>query len=390
MTVRLLAALFLLACAPLGAQAPYIDPADDPKHFGPPQPLTWTLHQKVAGFRNYDKIFLARTVEAGAAASLLPERPSERLANLRFDHGGRAWSLDEYFVQTNVAGLLVLHRGRIAYERYGLGNARRTRWVSYSVAKSVTSLLVGAALRDGYIESLDEPVTRYLPRLRGSAYEQTTIADLLRMASGVAWDETYDDPDSDVYIEDWGSLFVQRYLAAKPRVARAGAEFNYNTAETNLVGTLVRAAIGNNLSTYLSEKIWKPFGMEADALWTLTEAGGGEFGGCCLSATLRDYARIGLFALRGGNAVLPQGWMRKSTLPSPANPAYGYLWWLAPGGAYRASGIFGQRIYVDPRAEVVIAQHAAREAASDDRDWALQAAMEAAVAAALDSSQPSN
>ena len=150
----------------------------------------------------------------------------------------------------------------------------------------------------------------------------------------------------------------------------------------------MRAAIGNNLSTYLSEKIWRPFGMEAAAKWTLTEPGGGEFGGCCLNATLRDYARLGLFALSGGRLadgarVLPEGWMCESVQPSPANPGYGYLWWLVDDTAFRASGIFGQRIYIDQESGVVIAQHAARAAASSDEDWALQGAMEAAVSAAL-------
>ena len=370
------------------AQAPFIDPADDAEYFGPPQPLSWTLHQKVAGFRNYDKIFPSRDVPAGGIIYPLPATASARLRELRFRHAGRSWSLDDYFAETNVAGLLILDDGKIVYERYGLGNTPQTRWVSYSVAKSVTSMLVGAAIQDGYIAGVDEPVTAYLPRLAGSAYDRTSIRQLMQMASGVEWDETYDDPDSDVYIDNWGSLFLQRYLAKKPRVAEPGAEFNYNTAETNLVGTLVRAAIGNNLSTYLSEKIWRPFGMEAAAKWTLTEPGGGEFGGCCLNATLRDYARLGLFALNGGRQadgarVLPEGWMRESVQPSPANPGYGYLWWLVDDTAFRASGIFGQRIYIDPAGGVVIAQHAARAEASKDEDWALQGAMEAAVSAAL-------
>ncbi len=381
--LAVLGCLLLALAGPVPGEAPWIDPADDSKHFGPPQPLTWTLHQKVAGFRNYDKIFPSRTVDAGGAPHPLAEAGSEALEGLRFSHQGRRWSLDEYFVHANVAGLLIVEDGKIVYERYGLGNTRATPWVSYSVAKSVSSLLVGAAIRDGYIESLDEPVTHYLPRLRGSAYARTSIRDLLQMASGVEWDETYDDPDSDVYVESWGSLFIQRYLDAKPRVAEPGRRFNYNTAETNLVGTLLRSAIGNNLSTYLSEKIWRPFGMESDARWMLTEPGGGEFGGCCLSATLRDYARLGLFALSGGGGTLPDGWMAESTRSSAANPGYGYLWWLSDDGAYRASGIFGQRISVHPGAKVVIAQHAAREAASADADWALQAAMEAAVSEAL-------
>ena len=374
---RLLGVLALLGDALLQAQAPWIDPADDEKHLGPPSPLIWTLEQKVAGFRNYDKIFPTRKISALGDAYPLPISGQPLDADL-----------DDYFVRSNIAGLLVIEDGAVVYERYGLGNAADTRWVSYSVAKSVTSMLIGAAIRDGYIESVDEAVSDYVPRLRGTPYEQTSIRHLMQMASGVQWDETYDDPSSDVFIQDWGTLFLQRYLRRKPRVAPPGTKFNYNTAETNLVGMVLRAAIGNNLSTYLEEKIWRPFGMESSAHWMLTEPGGGEFGGCCISATLRDYARLGLFALSGGvlpdgARVLPDGWIDESTTPSPPNEGYGYLWWIQPHGGYAASGIFGQRIYVHPEHRIVIAQHAARAAASKLEDRQAQAYMEKTVMEAL-------
>ncbi|MEJ2088765.1 MAG: serine hydrolase, partial [Gammaproteobacteria bacterium] len=156
----------------------------------------------------------------------------------------------------------------------------------------------------------------------------------------------------------------------------------------NLAGTLLRAAIGNNLSTYLTDKIWKPFGMEADAYWQLTEPGGGEFGGCCINATLRDYGRLGLFALGGGvladgTRVLPAGWMDESTTPSKGYEGYGYFWWLNPDGSYQASGIFGQGIYINEDENVVIALHSAREHASKEEDWPLQGALFAALAKAV-------
>ena len=173
-----------------------------------------------------------------------------------------------------------------------------------------------------------------------------------------------------------------------PRVAEPGEVFNYNTAETGIVGNVVRSAIGNNLSTYLSEKIWRPFGMEHDAYWVLSEPGGGEFGGSSLNATLRDYARIGLFVLRDGvlsdgTRVLPEGWMAESTQPSKALPQYGYLWWLRAGGAYGASGIFGQAIHVDPANNVVIAMHSARDVASSSDASALQRALFSALVGAV-------
>lgn len=366
--------------ANLHAKAPFVDPANDAKNFGSPyEILFWTPEQQVSGYRNINRIFPTRIVSTGDAVLELPEAPVE-LADVEVRTENTSMTLDEYFVQQNVAGLLVLKDGKIAYERYGLGNSQDSRWISFSVTKSVVSMLVGAAIQDGYIESVDEMVSDYLPRLKGTPYDQSTIRNILQMASGVEWNEDYADPASDVNNASWQTVALYNYLAQKPRDSEPGEVFNYNTAETNLVGTLLRSAIGNNLSTYLQEKIWQPFGMEADAWWTLTEPGGGEFGGCCINATLRDYGRLGLFALSQGHLpdgtpVLPDGWMTQSTAPSVAYPGYGYLWWLGTGGAYRATGIFGQGICIHPEQNVVVALHSARAVASNSEDWALQVAL---------------
>ena len=186
------------------------------------------------------------------------------------------------------------------------------------MTKSITSMLIGAAIQDGYIESVDEPLVRYLPRLRGSGYEGVTIANLLQMASGVRWNEDYEDPDSDVARAGGSNgMSLVRYMAELPREREPGEAFNYNTGETNLVGQLLRSAIGNNASTYLEAKIWQPFGMEHDANWVISPDSLAELGGCCLSMTLRDYARVGMFALAegqldDGSRVLPAGWMDAS------------------------------------------------------------------------------
>lgn len=384
-------------CIALGSQSTeardlYIDPADDTKYFGDGDDiLTWTPEQQVSGYRNIERISPARKIQASTAPLILPrdERDLGGLViNGSFEEQPFTLTLDEYARRQNVAGLLVIRHGAIFYERYGLGNTDTSRWVSFSISKSVVSLLFGAALRDGYIESIDETVVDYLPRLDGSPYEQTTIENLLHMASGVAWNEDYDDPESDVSQATWESLALYDYLRDKPRVAPAGTVFNYNTAETNLAGNVLRAAIGNNLSTYLHHKIWQPFGMEHDAWWPLTEDGGGEFGACCLAATLRDFGRIGLFALRGGRLadgteVLPDGWMEASTTPSATAEFYGYSWWLRENGAYQAAGIFGQGIHIDPTKNVVIAVQSAWPTASDQRDWAMQNAMFEAITAAV-------
>jgi len=380
--------MMLSGIEPVYAEAPVLDPAEDASHLGEMNNfLFWTPEQQVAGYRNIDRVFPTRIVSAGGSAYGLPEQLVD-LNDVQIDFEDKVLTTDEYFSQQNVAGLLVIKSGRIVYERYGLGNSKDSLWVSFSVAKSVTSLLIGAAIRDGYIKSIDEKVTDYLPRLKGSSYEQATIRNILQMSSGVQWNEDYADPDSDINSFPANTLGLYEYLREKPRDVAPGEVFNYNTAETNLVGTLLRSAIGNNLATYLSEKIWQPFGMEADANWMLTETGGGEFGGCCISATLRDYGRIGLFALGDGQLpdgtqVLPDNWIAESTSPSRGYTGYGYLWWLSGGGVYRAKGIFGQGIYINPQENVVITLHSARAVASKDSDWALQYALYAALTEAL-------
>jgi len=387
------AALILFVTGIAGADAPALDPADDASHFGPTDGmLFWTPEQQVAGYRNMERIFWTRKIKAGDVVRALPTQKTD-LGALQFSFDGAPLTIEDYLKRQNVAGLLVIKNGKVVFERYRLGNTEDTVWVSFSVSKSVTSMLVGAAIKDGYIKSVDEKVTDYLPRLKGSSYDQSSIRDILQMSSGVQWNEDYADRQSDLNIlastpTGWSTLNLYEYLRKLPRDSEPGEFFNYNTAETNLVGTLLRSAIGNNLSTYLQEKIWRPYGMESDANWMLSEPGGGEYGGCCISATLRDYGRLGLFAMGGGRLedgtdVLADGWMEDSTRPSKGNPDYGYLWWLGDSGFFRASGIFGQGIYINPGEGVVIAMHSARTVASNKPDWDIQAAMFAAFVEAL-------
>ena len=393
MTRNILKAIVLCAAAVSGVTATAddqsLDQSNDARFMPEPgsSTLFWRDREQIAGFRNMPATAPARVIEAGGSVRELPRQEVD-LGEVSLQVEDVNMTVNEYFDRQRVAGLLVVKDGTILYERYGLGNTDETRWVSFSVAKSVVAMLIGAAIQDGYIGSVDESVTDYLPRLKGSSYDQATIRDLLQMASGVQWNEDYADPESDVASADYATLALYEYLRDKPRDAEPGDKFNYNTAETNLAGTLLRSAIGNNLSTYLSARIWRPYGMEADASWQLTEPAGGEFGGCCINATLRDYARIGLFALDNGaladgTHVLPVNWMAESTAPSKGYEGYGYFWWLNPNGSYQATGIFGQGIYIDAEEQVVIALHSAREHASRDQDWALQGALFAALTDAV-------
>lgn len=355
-----LLATLLLGCTP---PQPEETASSTPLDFGHPDSvLHWTPAQQRAGFPNYDILFDTRPVPASTQPLPMPDAQAE-LADVSYVVDSVEYGLDDFVEQNHVVGLIAVHRGQVILERYAGTNDRATRWVSYSVAKSVVSLLFGAAIQDGYIRSVDDLVTDYVPLLRGSSYDGVRIRDLLQMSSGVEWNEDYTDSAADVSREiGLPNLDRLRFLSGKPRVAPPGTRFNYSTGETHLAGAVLRSAIGNNLASYLHQKIWEPFGMEADANWRLVEASGPEHGGCCISATLRDYARLGLFVLAdgvlpSGERVLPSGWIEESVTPSTPNPGYGYLWWLHDDESFSARGIFGQLIHVDPTLDLVVAMH---------------------------------
>ena len=333
--------------------------------------LPQDVREKVFG--NIRGAFPNRTVSTGNSVKVL-NKAYQDFTELRYEVDGKQYSLQDFYARTATRGIIVVQGDDIKLEHYSPGHTEETRWVSFSVTKSLTSMLIGAAVKDGYIESVDEKVADYLPRLKGTSYEDVRIKDVLHMASGVAWNEDYADPTSDVALAGaLNGIDLVQYLAKLPKVAEPGTTFNYNTGETNLAGELLRSAIGNNASEYLEHKIWKPYGMEHDAYWLLSSEGGVETGGCCLNATLRDYARIGMFAkdqgvLPDGARVLPEGWMKESTSPSEGFDGYGYLWWLFDNGSYSARGIFQQWIYIDPKRDLVIATHSNAAQAVEDED----------------------
>ena len=373
--------------APPAELASHEDGPSEPTGLGSPERLLfWTPEQQLVGYRNFDRVFPARVIAASDDPYPLPARHTD-LSGVVFDFQGETYDLESFIEHNYIHGLLVLKDGGIVLERYEDGNTARTKWVSFSIAKSVVAMLMGAAFHDGYIDDLDVSVTDYLPMMKGSAYEEVTIRQAMQMASGVEWDEDYGDPESDINQSlSLGTLDQLRLLAGQPRLVPAGEQFNYNTAETHLIAAVLRSAIGNNLAAYLSSKIWRPFGMESDAHWMLLEPDGAEHGGCCISATLRDYGRIGLFALAGGvlpngERVLPADWMQESTVPSPANEGYGSLWWLQDGGAYSAIGVFGQMIWIDPASQIVVVTHSAWPEATPffGHGWAFSRAVSAAL-----------
>lgn len=352
--------------------------------------LFWSQPQRDAAFRALDRLPVlakSRVVAAGATPSALPPGPPLALPV----------DVDAYMAQQRSAAIVILHDGKLRMERYGLGFDREGRWTSFSVAKSITSTLLGAALRDGSIRSLDDKVSDYIQEMKGSAYDAVSIRQLLTMTSGVRWNEDYGDPKSDVarfnnHQPEPGVDALVSYLRQLPREAPPGTRWNYSTGETNLVGILVARATGKPLADYLSEKIWKPAGMAQQATWILSKTGQ-EISGCCIQAATRDFARFGQFVLDGarvgGQPVVPDDWLAQATtrqadIGKPGR-GYGYQWWTYDNGSFSAQGIFGQGIFIDPKRRLVIASNSNwAGGASSPADSAPREAFYKAVQKAID------
>lgn len=215
--------------------------------------------------------------------------------------------------------------------------------------------------------------------MKGSAYDDVSIRQLLTMTSGVRWNEDYGDPNSDVarfnkHKPEDGVDALVSYMRRLPRDVPAGTRWHYSTGETNLVGVLLIEATKKPLATYLSEKIWVPAGMEQKATWILSRSGK-EISGCCLQASPRDFARFGLFILDGarvaGRSIVPDGWLAEATteridIGRPGR-GYGYQWWTYADSSFAARGIFGQGIFIDPKRKLVIVSNADWGGGASDR-----------------------
>ncbi|MEM7006630.1 MAG: serine hydrolase [Pseudomonadota bacterium] len=359
--------------------------------------LFWSVDHRDAAFRMMDRVPIltaSRSIKSGSEVHGFEEG---RPISLEFD-------METYVEQNRTAGIVVVHDGAIRYETYGLDFSENGRWTSFSVAKSLTSTLVGAALKDGYIGSLSDKVPDYISGLRGSAYDDVTIEQLLTMSSGVAWNEDYEDPESDVakfnsHVAEDGSSSLVSYMSALPRAHPPGDVWNYSTGETNMIGVLVREATGKSLTEYLSEKIWSSYGMQQDASWLLNDEET-EISGCCIQAATRDFARFGQFILDGavvdGQSILPEEWLQNATTAriryGVDGRGYGYQWWTFDDGTFAALGIFGQSIFIDPERRLVIASNSSWRSALGRRDGENPARDEfhAAVIAAIDREQQQN
>ena len=318
--------------------------------------LFWSDERRSAAFRDMEGLFPGLEVApASDPRELRRGPPLSRDVQV---------AIRDFMAKSSAAGVMVLDDGAVRFEEYGLGLMPQDRWTSFSVAKSFTSTLLGAAIADGAIASVDTPVTDIIPALAGTAYDGVTVGQVASMTSGVAWNEDYTDPKSDVaqmlaIAPVAGESQAVTYARTLKREAPAGQKWVYKTLETNLLGLIVEEATGKSLAAYAAEKIVEPAGFEGGLFW-MQDLTGGNIGGCCLSLRLSDYARMGQFALEGGKGTVPDGWFAKAGSPlvdfgaDAPGFGYGYQWWTYPG-SYGAQGIFGQAITIVPDSNLVVA-----------------------------------
>lgn len=330
---------------------------------------------KIGTFSQMEKVFWPRTVRASSASALPPHDPLP--ASFSYTHEGQKLTVDDLLARQRITGLLVLKDGMVVLERYQYERNAAHRFASFSMAKTVVALLVGIAQQEGHIGSLDDSVEKYAPALKDSAWGPVSIRNLLRMSSGVRWNDKVIPGVTTDGARLTGESFYRRGRGGASAVAWVkdtawpqGSAFNYNSAETFVLGVVLRAAIKQDLAAYLSEKLWQPMGAESDASW-LTDNSGLEAGNCCINATLRDYGRLGMLlandGMWNGRQLVPREFLLDATdperqpaylKPRKATPyfGYGYQTWLYPyrTRTFQARGLFGQELIVQPDSKVVV------------------------------------
>lgn len=332
---------------------------------------------QVENFRSMSTIYPVRVIRRAAKPAPLAAGKAMALP-ASFEIQGRTIDTARFLAEVETTGLLVFKDDRLVHEDYWLGNDATTQTVSWSVVKSFVSALMGIAIHEGAIRSLEDSVTRYVPELAGSGYDGVRIKDVLQMSSGIRWNEDYSDPEADINV--FGRVFrrgesLDAFAARCVRGREPGTYNLYNSTDTHVIGMVLRHATGRSLAEYLKEKLWDPIGAGADAFWIVDDKGA-EMAGGGLNAVLRDYARLGLLYLNGGiwngTQIVPEAWVKASVtpdaphlMPGPRPSAllpsgYGYQWWVPDdSGVYSAIGIYNQYVYVDPKARVVIAKSSA-------------------------------
>ena len=322
-------------------------------------------------FHNMDEMFDTLRVPNGGPAWQLKEEPAPLDFSYRFD--GKTISATDFPVRTYTNAILIIKDDRIVFERYLNNTNRDTHFISMSMAKSITSTLIGMAIEDGAIASVSDPIVKYVPELKGTGYDGVTIRQALMMRSGVEWNERYDfgkeSPMQKLHeaaIVENNIRFVTPALHAK-RAHEPGEIFNYSTVETGVLGWVLERAVKQPIQDYMADRWWKRAGMQSYGFWIADgEPGVGKaINGMGFNATLRDYARFGLMMLHDGKAngheLVPAAWVKQATVPDGTEPTeagsslgYQYQWWtLTDSDAYMAIGLQGQFIYIDPATNTV-------------------------------------
>ena len=352
-------------------------------------------------FQNASEIYPTRTVAKAAATEPLP-RDEGALDGFTYEYEGTTRTLADLYEDMETSGLVIVHDGNIFHERYGRGASAGTKFTTWSLVKSITSTLVGVAVADGKIDSVDDQLVKYLPEVEGTAYDGVTIKQALQMSSGIKYDPNLWYGVMDDTIEFMTESVVMGKSPAfdlaieYKRDNEPGTKFNYNTAESQVLLELIRRATGMDAADYLSEMIWQPLGMEFDGAWIIDNAGqdGAEIGGAFYNSALRDWARFGLFIEQGGawngEQILPEDWVDRATVSDEAhlkpgvvhpNPNRGYAWhwWTYADGTFTASGANGQTLYVDRENDIVVARSSAWPEgyvrAYDDQSYAMYKAL---------------
>jgi len=340
-------------------------------------PQNWFFDEtvRVGSFSNLASILPSNILPKSPTPRELTLSPSE--LSVRYSFQGKSYTIDDYLQHQRTTGLLVIKDGEILFERYQYDRKPTDRFLSHSMAKSLVSLAVGFALSEGKIRSLDDTVAAYVPELKGYAYGETQIRNLLRMSSGVRFSENYNGKDD---VARFYQMLVSKgsiptLKTFNEREAPEGQRFHYASIETQVLGVIIRSITGKPLSEYLTERLWWPMGAEADATWTKT-LDGLEHAYANFSATLRDWGRIGVLLANdgslGGRQILPKEYLIEATdwhrhpeafAPKKATPwfGYGYQFWTFPGERRRFAmlGAYGQSIFVDPDQKLVLVHTAA-------------------------------
>ncbi len=351
--------------------------------------------EQYESFARAADLYPVSTMSRAARPHEFPDGPPLSLPRA-FTYQGRDFDTEKFLADSDTSALLVLQDGAVRFERYTLTGGRDVNWLSMSVAKSFVSAAIGIAVGDGQIADIEQPITRYVPSLAGSAYDEVRIKDILQMSSGARWNENYNDPDADIHrfgriLAIGGSL--NEFLQSMTRHREPGTYNQYNSADTQALGELLVRATGRSIAEYMQEKLWHPLGMESDGYWMVDDEGMEmAFGG--LNATARDYAKLGELFRNGGRwqgeQIVPEEWVDASVRPDAPhlqpgeNPAsdfilgYGYQWWLMDGdqGEYSAIGVYNQFIYVNPTTRMVIVKLSANSDYGTTADGSLDRELE--------------